>query len=86
MVSSSGLSTMYEDNPVAVWAALGATAAIVPLSSMLFSHSKKAPAPFLDPQKWQALPLTHKQRETHNVHRLTCGPLAQCLSHACLQA
>ncbi len=71
MVGLSELSTVYEDNPWAVWAAIGATAAMVPLSSLLFAQSKRVPAPFLDSQKWQAIPLVEATKETHNVTRLT---------------
>lgn len=72
MVSFNDWSTMYEDNTMAVWAAIGATAALVPITSLLMNRSGKPPPPFLDSQKWQSLSLVQTERETHNVLRLTC--------------
>ena len=78
MVNLSNLSTMYEDNPMAVWAAIGATAALVPITSLLMARSGKPPAPFLDSQKWQSLALVQTEQETHNVRRLTCVMFHPC--------
>ena len=71
MASFGDLSSLYQDNPYFVWAALGATAAMLPLSSLLFGRPSKPPPPFLDSQKWQSLPLAKTEQETHNVKRLT---------------
>lgn len=71
MTSFGDLSTMYHDSPYLVWAALGATAAILPLSSLLFGRPSKPPPPFLDSQRWQSIPLARMDQETENVKRLT---------------
>lgn len=71
MVSFEGLSSLYEDNPYAIWAAVGATAAVVPLSTYLLGRPSKAPAPLLSSRDWRALPLVSSKQETHDVRRLT---------------
>lgn len=64
------LTSLYESNPYAVVAAVGATAAILPLSTMLLGRASKPPPPFLSRQ-WQSLRLVSIEKETHNVQRLT---------------
>ncbi len=70
MASFGDLSTMYQDNVYFVWAALGATVAAVPLSTLMFGSSK-APAPFLSSEEWKTITLTKVEQETHDVKRLT---------------
>ncbi|KAK9905928.1 hypothetical protein WJX75_009119 [Coccomyxa subellipsoidea] len=69
-VANMDLTSLYEANPYAVVAAVGATAAILPLSTMLLGRTSKPPPPFLT-QQWQSLPLVSSQQESHNVQRLT---------------
>ena len=74
-VANMDLTSLYEANPYAVVAAVGATAAILPLSTMLLGRTSKPPPPFLT-QQWQSLPLVSSQQESHNVQRLTCVTIA----------
>ena len=35
--------------------------------------SPSAPGAFLDPEKWQKLPLVEKEKLSHNTRRFRCG-------------
>lgn len=75
MVTVTGFSSLYEDNPLAVWAAVGATVILAPLSTFLLGKAaKKAPAPFLSASAWRDVTLLEKRSESPSVRRLMCGP------------
>ncbi len=80
MMTVAGWSSLYEDNPLAVWAAVGATVILAPLSTFLLGKAaKKAPPPFLSASAWREVTLVEKRSASPSVRRLTCGPARMCL-------
>jgi len=85
MMTVAGWSSLYEDNPLAVWAAVGATVILAPLSTFLLGKAaKKAPPPFLSASAWREVTLVEKRSVSPSVRRLTCGPARMCLITQCV--
>ena len=75
MMTVAGFSSFYEENPLAVWAAVGATVVLAPLSTFLFGKTaNKSVPPFLSAADWKDVTLTEKKSESPTVRRLTCVP------------
>ena len=69
---AGNFSSFYEDNPMAVWVAVGVTVVLAPLSTFLFGKAaKKAAPPFLSASAWKDVTLTEKKSESPCVRRLT---------------
>ena len=84
MMTVAGFSSFYEENPLAVWAAVGATVVLAPLSTFLFGKTaKKNVPPFLSAADWKDITLTEKKSESPTVRRLTCGPACYAKALLC---
>ena len=85
MMTVAGFSSFYEENPLAVWAAVGATVVLAPLSTFLFGKTaKKNVPPFLSAADWKNITLTEKKSESPTVRRLTCVPVFVAMAILCL--
>ena len=85
MMTVAGFSSFYEENPLAVWAAVGATVVLAPLSTFLFGKTaKKNVPPFLSAADWKDITLMEKKSESPTVRRLTCAPACHAKAQLCL--